>query len=71
MARVQLEISRRTFLKSALVGAGGMALAGYSLEPASAVAPLDAAVPWFRQGEIKTTYNICDCLLYTSPSPRD
>ena len=60
MARVQLEISRRTFLKSALVGAGGVALAGYSLEPASAVAPLDAAVPWFRQGEIKTTYNICD-----------
>jgi thiosulfate reductase/polysulfide reductase chain A len=60
MARIQLEISRRTFLKSALMGAGGVALAGYSLEPASAVAPLDAAVPWFRQGEIETTYNICD-----------
>ncbi len=64
MARVQLEISRRTFLKSALAGAGGVALAGRSLEPASAAAPQsasgDTALPWFRQGEIVTTYNVCD-----------
>ena len=64
MARVQLEISRRTFLKSALAGAGGVALAGRSLEPANAAAPqsagLDTALPWFRQGAIETTYNVCD-----------
>lgn len=64
MARVQLEISRRTFLKSALAGAGGVALAGRSLEPASAAtlpsASGDTALPWFRQGEIVTTYNVCD-----------
>ncbi len=64
MARVQLEITRRTFLKSVLVGVGGVALAGYSLEPARAATPLDmpldATLPWFSQEDIKTTYNICD-----------
>lgn len=64
MARIQLEITRRTFLKSVLVGVGGVALAGYSLEPARAATPLDvppdATLPWFRQDDIKTTYNVCD-----------
>lgn len=64
MARVQLDITRRTFLKSVLVGVGGMALSGYSLQPATAATPLhmplDATLPWFSQREIKTTYNVCD-----------
>lgn len=68
MALVQLQITRRTFLKSVLVGAGSVALSGYSLAPAGAApplgmpldTPLEEALPWFSQGEVKTTYNVCD-----------
>ena len=41
MARVELQITRRTFLKSALAGGGGLALAACGLEPAQAAAWLE------------------------------
>lgn len=57
MARVPLEISRRSFLTStaaALAGAGATGLL-----PAGALAAVNGA-PWYRRGDIVTTYNVCD-----------
>ena len=61
MTRVKLEITRRTFLKTALAGSGSLALAGAAHPGLAAGADQsDTATPWFRRGEIKTTYNYCD-----------
>lgn len=62
MARVKLQITRRTFLKSAAVGAGGVALTAMLPQPGMAAAPppITVSTPWYRRGEIKTTYNVCD-----------
>ena len=62
MSRVKLEITRRNFLKTTLAGGGGLALAGHSAGKALAanLEEIDATLPWFRRGEIKTTYNYCD-----------
>ncbi|NND85422.1 MAG: molybdopterin-dependent oxidoreductase [Acidimicrobiia bacterium] len=57
MARVPLEITRRSFLTStaaALAGAGAVGLL-----PAEARAAT-GGTPWYREGEIVTTYNVCD-----------
>lgn len=62
MSRVQLQITRRSLLKSALAASGGLALTGRNVHQAAA-ADADkagAAAPWFRRGAIKTTYNYCD-----------
>ena len=59
MARVELQITRRTFLKSALAGGGGLALAACGLEPAQAAAGVDLSPTWFREGTIKTSYTCC------------
>ncbi|MCB0162120.1 MAG: twin-arginine translocation signal domain-containing protein, partial [Caldilineaceae bacterium] len=59
MARVELQITRRTFLKSALAGGGGLALAACGLEPAQAAAGVDLSPTWFREGKIKTSYTCC------------
>ena len=64
MARVKLQITRRTFLKSALTGAGGVALTAKATQTGMAAAPTAAPItvgtPWYRRGEIQTTYNVCD-----------
>ncbi|MBP7964345.1 MAG: molybdopterin-dependent oxidoreductase [Caldilineaceae bacterium] len=62
MARVKLQITRRTFLKSAAAGAGGVALTAMLPQPGMAAAPppITVSTPWYRRGEIKTTYNVCD-----------
>ena len=54
MPRVDLQITRRTFLKSSAAAAG---IAG--LLPAAARA-FDGDTPWYRAGQIETTYNYCD-----------
>ncbi len=61
MARAQLQITRRSFLRSGAV-AGGAAALGMraSAATASGVARLAAPTPWYRQGAIETTYNYCD-----------
>ena len=61
MAKVHLDITRRTFLKGALVGSGGLGLAAGRLSHAvAAPSARDEPQPWYYQGEIKTTYNYCD-----------
>ena len=60
MGKVQLQISRRTFLKSALAGSAGLAVAGSQALPAVAAPESSAEPPWFYRGQIKTTYSVCD-----------
>jgi thiosulfate reductase / polysulfide reductase chain A len=61
MAKVHLDITRRAFLKGALAGGGGLALAAGHLSHAVAAPDAeDELQPWYYRGEIKTTYNYCD-----------
>ncbi len=62
MARVKLQITRRSFLKTALSGAGGLALAGKAFRSTIAAGLEKVGVPtaWFYSGAIETTYNYCD-----------
>lgn len=62
MAKIQLQISRRSFLKSALAGGGGLALAGRGLRDAVAAGLTKVGAPqaWFYRGQIKSTYSVCD-----------
>jgi thiosulfate reductase/polysulfide reductase chain A len=61
MAKVHLDITRRGFLKAALAGSGGLALATVQPLPTAAAAPAgDKVEPWYYRGEIATTYNYCD-----------
>lgn len=61
MARANLHITRRTFLKSALATGGGLALAGSALSTALAASAdqVSLAPTWFHQGEIKQSYTCC------------
>ncbi len=60
MPRVPLEITRRDLLRSGLAaGAAGLVgTNGLRAAPALAAGPDRDA--WYRQGEIRTTYNVCD-----------
>ncbi len=59
MARAQLKITRRQLLKSgAAVGVAG-AIGSSGLRGAPAHAATDDGA-WYRQGQIRTTYNVCD-----------
>lgn len=59
MGKVQLQISRRSFLKSVVAG-GGLTMAMRKAKWAFADGLEKAGVPWFRLGQIETTYNNCD-----------
>ncbi|MCP4308312.1 MAG: molybdopterin-dependent oxidoreductase [bacterium] len=56
---MKLDISRRSFLKGGLA-TGGLALMSPTASIDSAVGMLSADDPWYREGDIKTTYNVCD-----------
>ena len=60
MSRVALEITRRSFLRGAGVGAllGTLGRAPRAL--ASGLRRAGRRAPWFRRGEIKTTFGVCD-----------
>jgi thiosulfate reductase / polysulfide reductase chain A len=60
MPKVQLEITRRTFMKSGAAAgvAGTLGTRGMKGAPAFAAGIDEDA--WYRQGEIETTYNVCD-----------
>ena len=61
MAKIQLQITRRNFLKSSLLGAAALSLNNVSLEPmVRALAQQGIQAPWYRKGKIETTYNYCD-----------
>lgn len=61
MARTDLQITRRNFLKSSLLGAAALSVTGFSPQPMiQELRRLGVSLPWYRRGEIKTTYNYCD-----------
>ena len=60
MGKIQLQISRRTFLKSAFAGGAGAALAASQLQPTLAAPTAETTQPWYYRGQIKSTYNVCD-----------
>lgn len=61
MSKTRLQITRRNFLKSSLLGAAALSLSHFSLEPVvETLARLNIAVPWYKAGKIKTSYNYCD-----------
>lgn len=60
MGKVQLQISRRTFLKNALAGGAGLTLAAGQLQPALAAPGAETTTPWYFRGQIKRTYSVCD-----------
>lgn len=62
MPKVELQITRRSFLKTALAGGSGLALAARRASSAVAAGLRQAGVSdaWFYRGQIKTTYNVCD-----------
>jgi len=60
MGKVQLQISRRTFLKGALAGSAGAALAFGQMAEAVAAPSENSGTPWYYRGEIKRTYSVCD-----------
>ncbi len=62
MGKVALQITRRNFLKTALAGGGGLAMATRHARRAAAATLRQAGVPdaWFYRGSIKSTYSVCD-----------
>ena len=60
MGKVQLQISRRTFLKSALASGAGVTLATSAMAPALAAPAEETLPPWYYRGAIKSTYSVCD-----------
>lgn len=55
------KITRRGFLKGSAVGVGGLALGFPAVQTfGSILGSLNRRLPWYRTGEIKTTYNYCD-----------
>jgi thiosulfate reductase/polysulfide reductase chain A len=61
MAKTRLEITRRSFLKSSLFGAAALSLSNGNMQPlVQGLARLGMSLPWFRSGQIKTSYNYCD-----------
>jgi len=61
MSRVDLEISRRSFLKSGVALGGISALFGRARTAvASGLGRYGIKTPWYRRGEVTTTYGVCD-----------
>ncbi|MDJ0664569.1 MAG: molybdopterin-dependent oxidoreductase [Acidimicrobiia bacterium] len=59
MARVKLDITRRAFLKGGLA-TGGLAVMAPTASIGAVNGMLNAQDPWYREGAIETTYNVCD-----------
>jgi len=61
MARTKLQITRRRFLKSTLLGAAALSLNSFSARPlVSELQRMGLPLPWYRRGQIKVTYSTCD-----------
>jgi len=61
VSRTQLEISRRSFLKSgAAVGGLSALFGGAKASAATALNRFGIKTPWYRRGEVITTYGVCD-----------
>lgn len=59
MGRVKLDITRRSFLKGGLA-TGGLALMSPHGSLGAGIGTLAAPNPWYLEGKIETTYNVCD-----------
>ena len=59
MARVKLDITRRSFLKGGLAS-GGLALMAPTNPLGAAAGVFSVEEPWYLEGPIETTYNVCD-----------
>ena len=54
-------LTRRELLKSSVLGAGALFLADGAVQSlASGLTRLGLPVPWYRKGQVRTTYNYCD-----------
>lgn len=61
MTPTKPKISRRAFLQGTFFGAGVLLFADPAVRSlADRVAKLGVPVPWYRAGQVKTTYNYCD-----------
>ena len=65
MKRWKAPLTRRDFLKGSLYGAGGLAVLAGMADPvlsrlADGLVKLGVPVPWYRRGQVTTTYNYCD-----------
>ena len=61
MTRPNPKLTRRDFLKTSGSGVGALVMADKTLRSlGQALARLGAPAPWYRSGQIKTTYNYCD-----------
>ena len=61
MRKTRLQITRRRFLQSSLLGAAALSLTGMNAQPlVSELQRLGVPVPWYRKGAIKTSYSVCD-----------
>lgn len=55
------KLNRRNFLKSSLFSAAALSLTSCSPRPLlQELVRIGVPVPWYKQGEIKVTYNYCD-----------
>ena len=60
MAKVQLDITRRSFLKSGLAAGVVGAVGANGMRGAPAFAAGAGGDAWYRQGKVTTTYSVCD-----------
>ena len=61
MAKTKLQITRRSFLKSSLIGALAASLSSCSAKPVlDELVRFGIPLPWYKKGEIELTYNYCD-----------
>lgn len=61
MTKPNPTITRRGLMKSSLFGIGGLALVDRAVRPiADGLIRLGLPLPWYRKGDVRTTYNYCD-----------
>jgi thiosulfate reductase/polysulfide reductase chain A len=65
MKHLNTSVTRRSFLRGSVFGIGGLAavsaLSGAVVKPiADALARMGVPTPWYKRGEVRTTYNYCD-----------
>jgi anaerobic selenocysteine-containing dehydrogenase len=61
MSSSKRNLTRRRFLQSFALGVGAMLFADQALHSlADGLMKLGVPVPWYRRGQVRTTYNYCD-----------
>jgi len=61
MADFNPKITRRGFVKTSVLGVGALMIADRFMQSVTqSLVGLGIPAPWYRQGQVKTTYNYCD-----------